>query len=325
MRSNPKTKLKQDNQRGAEVMSYLYNEFAKDNGQQTTEYEASDSEMNIPSLRDRVRFTSLENPEPDVAGSGKLRIGLGLDPDRAMTKKANIFTKPIHEVTHGYRNFVKSPLVDSAIHGLVATGLTRLAGHYFNPIEEQDILNETADIIRKEKLPLTQETVAKTKKRAEDNLKRNKWLFAGAVGLGTAAMNSAYHYVPGRPETLYKWSSEGFNKTASLDPLATSMDINQVKAAVMDSSMTDGNKFLSMSMLNTIDKPMVNSNDIIGAAINTGVSAFGSPIGQYTVAAALDAGTGYLGGKLLGISRPDRLATAVGVGSFLTRTLQPNI
>lgn len=319
-------KVKQDNQRGAETLSYLFQEYAKDRSgspEYSNTESADERSMDIPSLRDGIKF--MAKPPQDNRENTKVRLGLGLDPEKALNKHANIFTDPVHEVVGRYRKFVKSPLLDSALWGSLATGATYLAGQYFNPITEEDVLQETADIIKKNKLPLTTETVKKAKAQAKSNLNRSKWLTAGAIGLGVAGINSAYHYTPGKLESLYKWSSENIRKQASIDPLATSMDINHVKAAVMDSSMTDGNKFLAMSMLDTIPKSSVNSDDIIGAAINTGVSAVGSPIGQYTVAAAMDAATGYVGGSLLGLSRPDRVAAAMGIGSFLARTLQPNI
>lgn len=345
MRPTPRTKVKQDNQRGAEVLSYLFDEYATNNPDvpQGLGLRNPDGGANIPSTDERVEFVPRSEEFEDDNGH-KLRLlnkfsnedtgegetveeALAADDGATYTDEANddlpFFRRPIQENVRRYRDFVKYVPVDSALTGLGLAGATYALGNFFNPVDDESIREDVAKIIRERKLPVTTKTVAEVKKEAIKKAKRRKLLFAGAVGLGGAALNSWYHYIPGRPQTLYKWSSAMAKRASMLDP-SSFMDINDVKASVMDSSMTDGNKFLAMNMLDSINKPMVSSNDIIGAAINTGVSAMGSPIGRYTVSAATNAALGYGAGSLLGISRPDRLAATMGIGSFVMDSLQPN-
>lgn len=342
MRLTPRTKVKQDNQRGAEVMSYLFDEYAANNPDvpQGLGLRNPDGGANIPSTNERVEFVPHSEEFEDDNGH-KLRLlnkfsneetveeAIAADDSAANTDNDEseedlpFFRRPIQENVRRYRDFVKYVPVDSALTGLGLAGATYALGNFFNPVDDESIREDVAKIIRERKLPVTAQTVAAVKKEALKKAKRRKLLFAGAVGLGGAALNSWYHYIPGRPQTLYKWSSALDKRASMLDPNSF-MDINEVKASVMDSSMTDGNKFLAMNMLDSINKPMVSSNDIIGAAINTGVSAVGSPIGRYTVSAATNAALGYGAGKLLGISRPDRLAATMGIGSFVMDSLQPN-
>jgi hypothetical protein len=319
MRYKPRTKVKQDNQRGAEVMSYLYDEFSKEHPEQTPELRNPDGGADIPSLEDRVEFLPMAAQSEDDNGH-KLRL---LNKFSSEPENKSFMQTPISEHILNYRKAVKSPLVDSLITGLGLAGISYGLGRFFNPITEETVLEGAAGILKDKNIPVTAQTLAATKKLARRRAERNKWLFTGAVGLLGATANSWYHYVPGRPETLYKWANTGMRKRAGMLDPNSFMDINEVKASVIDSPMTDGNKFLAMNMLNTIDKPMVSSNDIIGAAINTGVSAIGSPIGRYTVAAATNAALGYGAGKLMGISRPDRLAATLGIGSFVMNSLQP--
>ncbi len=329
MRYTPRTKVKQDNQRGSEVLSYLYDEYATEHPDAAAGLglRNPDGGANIPSTDERVEFVPSSEEFEDSNGH-KLRLLNKFSSDADSYRKAEetklpYLRRPIQENIRQYREFVRSPPADSALTGLGVAGVTYALGNFFNPIDNNYIMEDAARIIKDRKLPLTSEVVKAAKEEALRKARRNKLLFAGALGLGSAVLNSWYHYIPGRPQTLYKWSS-AINKEASiLDPNAA-MDINKVKASVIDSSMTDGNKFLALNMLNTIDKPTVSSNDIIGAAINTGASAIGSPIGMYTVSAATNAALGYGAGKLLGISRPGRLAATVGIGSFLTRAMQPS-
>jgi hypothetical protein len=323
MRYKPRTKVKQDNQRGAEVMSYLYDEFAKEHPEQTPELRNPDGGADIPSLEDRVEFLPMAAQSEDDNGH-KLRLLNKFSSEGSDSAESKSFMHtPISEHILNYRKAVKSPLVDSALAGLGLAGLSYGLGQYFNPIDDDTILAGAAKILKDTKAPITQQTINAAKKAAMSKARRNKLLFAGAVGLLGAAANSWYHYVPGRPETLYKWANTGMRKRAGMLDPNSFMDINEVKASVMDSPMTDGNKFLAMNMLDSINKPMVSSNDIIGAAVNTGVSALGSPIGRYTVAAATNAAIGYGAGSLMGISRPDRLAATMGIGSFVMNSLQP--
>ena len=327
MKPRPKTKVKQDNQRGSEVMSYLFEEF---NSGRTplADKQIPEQELDIPSLKERVSFRP-KAEAPDNAGDRKLRLLNKFSSDNVVEVKdpnepTPFMRRPLNEHVKNYRDFIKSPLLDSAIVGSSLALGTWALDRYFNPITDTDILEEAAAIAKERKIQPSSDNVKQLKAMARSRLNRNKWIIPGIVGIIGSSANSWYHYKPGNWKSLFKFANAKLNKTASMFGPYDSMDINEVRSAVIDSSMTDGNKFLAMNMLGTIDKPMVTSGDIIGAAVNTGVSAVsGSPIGRYTVAAAANAAMGYSLGKLVGVSRPDRLAAATGIGSFLLGTLQP--
>lgn len=326
MKPRPKTKVKQDNQRGSEVMSYLFEEF---NAGRTpmADKQNAEQDLDIPSLKERVEFKP-KAATTDNAGDHKLRLLNKFSSEHEVVdvddKPAPFMRRPISEHVKNYRDFIKSPLIDSAlVGGTLALGTWAL-DRYFNPITADDVMEEAASVAKKLKIQPSLENIKQLKAKATANLKRNKWIIPGIVGLTGFAVNSRYHYKPGNWKSLFKFANAPIEKSASMFGPYDSMDINEVRSAVIDSSMTDGNKFLAMNMLGTIDKSMVTSGDIIGAAVSTGASAIsGSPIGRYTVAAAANAATGYGFGKLIGVSRPDRLAAAAGIGSFLLQTLQP--
>lgn len=322
MRQNPRTKVKQDNQRGADVMSYLYDEFKANNPELTEDqYRDPDGKSYTPGTADQVEFVPHAQQSEDDNGH-KLRLLNKFSSADTDAKKPFMHT-PISEHIGNYKSLVGSPLVDSALKGAGIFALSYGLDKFFNPIDNNEILKDAATILKETGGPVTNETIVAAKKEALRRAKRRKLLIAGAIGLGGSVLNSAYHYVPGRPETLYKWAGEGFRKNANIWDHGPYMDMNDVRTSVMNSPMTDTNKFLAMNMLDTINKPMVSSGDIMNAAVGTGASAFGSPIGRYTVAAATNAALGYGAGKLLGISRPDRLAATMGIGSFLLNSLQP--
>lgn len=320
-------KTVQDNDRGNSIMSYLGSEARKsckehpDHGKVDKVKKPVDGEMDIPSLKESVQFTRKKNRDTLIPNR------VDGPPLRMFNKYANdtpFLQRPFAEHVGRYHDFIRSPLVDSALTGLGVFGLAYAADKFFDPDPEteQEQNTITADYLAKHKIvPKTYDEVKYYRAKALQRRRLNRYLIAGATGLIGAGLNSWYHYVPGKPSSLWKFSN--MEKKAGMLGNLDYMDINEVKSAVMDSNMTDGNKFLSMSMLDTINKPMVNSTDIVSAAVNTGVSAFGSPIGRYTVAAAADAALGYGLGKALGISAPGRLAATTGIGSFLLRTLQP--
>lgn len=322
---------REDNKLGADTMHYLYNAYnkyrKKDKDEQT---DQGDYTGHLNRVTDPVRWSStrITNPISESSSASPLRLlnkFAADDKDYGSSKpEDNFFRRPISENVRRYRDFVKSPIIDSLIAGGLVGGLSYGASKFFNPDTDEVVAETAREMVRadkKNKSPL--KTSAQYIQAAKDKLRRDRLITAGIVALGSAGVNSWFHSIPNHPKTWYKWSHRGgLNKKSSMLDGSLNMDINEVKAAVLDSPMTDGNKFMSMSMLNTINQPTVNSNDIIGAAIGTGASALaGAPIGRYTVAAVADAALGYGVGKLMGISAPGRLAAVTGIGSFILRSL----
>lgn len=332
------TKTEQDPEIGNRVMSDL-GDFAKQYSPRDTKAgkRTEETEEQLPSLRERIRFARHEsaNAHEELATGTSYAAPIHPNiPKRA--SKANVpdpayddeslLARPIGDNVMRYRRAMKSPLVDSAIHAVLAGGLMYGASKFFDPDTDEAVAADAVELARDAKAsglelnPDTNYWLNEARRRRSSS----RWKWTAAAALAAAAANELYHYEPGKPSSLFKYSSANLRKRASMLGPETTMDIDQVRAAVMDSPMTDGNKFLSMQMLDTIDKPLVSSTDIIGAAVNTGVSALGgAPIGRYTVAAAADAALGYGVGSLMGLSAPARLAAATGVTSFLARTLVP--
>lgn len=156
------------------------------------------------------------------------------------------------------------------------------------------------------------------------NTRRN-WLTAltgiGLTGLGIYASShpnikgSWYKYLP---------KKDGMRKNNSMLGPADFVPIGFAQQAVMDNpNMTLDNKYRAISMLNSMGGPNtpVSSPDIVSAAVNTGASAHGYPVGRATVGAIADSLLTYAGAKAFGASDPGGLAAKVGLGSLGVRLL----
>jgi hypothetical protein len=114
-------------------------------------------------------------------------------------------------------------------------------------------------------------------------------------------------------------------KGASMLGPADFVPLGFAQKAVMESpTMSLDNKFRAVQMLNAIPggpETPITSTDIVSAAVNTGASAGGYPLGRATVGAVADSLLTYAGAKAFGADNPGSLAAKVGLGSLGIRLI----
>lgn len=144
----------------------------------------------------------------------------------------------------------------------------------------------------------------------------------GMMGLGIYASkhpniaDSWYRYLPKKDPVPVS----SIRKGASMLGPADFVPLGFAQQAIMNSpEMSLDNKYRAVSMLNAIPggpQTPINSTDIVSAAVNTGSSANGYPLGRAAVGAVADALIGYTVASALGSKNPSRGAALVGLGSF---------
>ena len=141
-----------------------------------------------------------------------------------------------------------------------------------------------------------------------------------ALGLGLAGLNM----LRGVNFNKFKWRSLfSMPKRASMlgpiDYVPTQFALN---AVTLDPNIPDSLKYNTLHALGTVDKPFINSTDMVNAGIGSGVSgSTGFPVGRIAAASVADALTAYGVGRLMGSPSPYGLATRVGALSALGKVV----
>lgn len=324
---------------GSSVLSYLYNQYNKPAGYEEEADTGNTGKINRDSseLYRFVKQQALTNSSrrddiPVSRKSGELNedddnlVISNLLP--SFRKRANVGETPwqerqIGDLVDALKAKTKSPLVlDALIAAPVA--LTALGvSSWLNPTnpksnptlaaDAQELMEDDINKFNGRLTKSPQEYLKRAiAKKRWNNIKNA--LIAGGLVAGTSAW---LRYIPGKPESLWKWNMP---KTASMNkkafgPLYTPFGLQQ---AVNVSGMSPYQKNMTNSMISTMNQPLVDADDVINHSVYSGASGVtGMPLGGMALAAAADAGVGYGVGKLFGIDRPDRLAAAAGIGSFL--------
>lgn len=235
---------------------------------------------------------------------------IGTRPQQSGGFLARLGRVTLHDIEKFRRKvFFNSPIVESAVLGGIA-GLGTYA------------LAPTFNRFLGEKPKINKKTGELEYIDPEDRKSVAKW-----VGLGLAGVNllRGVHFSSDfNINQFFRMPKiASLKKRASMlgpiDYVPTQFALN---AVTLDPNIPDNLKYNTLQALGTIDKPMINSTDMVSAGINSGISgSTGIPVGRIAAASVADAVTAYGVGSLFGSDNPGKFARNVGALSALGRVL----
>lgn len=329
---------------GNTVLSYLYNQYNKRDGLEDESSVSDAGKINRDSseLYRFVKQQALTDSNkrdsiPVSRKSGELNeddenlVISNLLPSfrkRANSEDAPWQSRSIADLVDALKAKTKSPLVLDAMIAAPAALAAFGISSWLNPADPESnptLAADAQELMEKDMGKFNGRLTKSPQEYLKKAVAKKRWsnikkaLLAGGLVAGTSAW---LRYIPGKSESLWKWdmSKKASMPKKAFGPLYTPYGLQR---AVNVSGMSPYQKNMTNSMLSTLDQPFVDADDVVNHSVYSGASGVtGMPLGGMALAAAADAGIGYGVGKLLGVDRPDRLAMASGIGSFLYNALR---
>lgn len=238
--------------------------------------------------------------------------------------------KPLRETVRGWQDFWKTPIASSAALGLLPALAYYGFSKFTSPDDPEDVNIKTiANELVKEDMSngIQLKDAQYYMDKALAKHKRTRLMRALGIWGGSAALLHAQHINPSDWSQLYKYpriQRKGVNHEASMlgvEPYKTADELRE--SILFDPRMSPEMKYNALGVIDYAPGPFMTSTDIVNNAVASGISGrTGLPMGRIISSAAVDAGVGYGLGKLMGASKPGRVAGLFGVGSALINAIQ---